>query len=65
METTQFTIIFWLQSFFEFIWALFNKKIIVIGGIDISLINIFEFVFVIWASREFIKVLLDRRGGEV
>lgn len=62
---TMENVTFYLQRFADIIWNLLNKDLISISGVDISLLNLFSFVFFAWAARNFFGVMLDRKNGEV
>lgn len=55
----------YIQMFSNLIWNLLNKDLFSISGVDITLLNMFSFVFFTWAARIFLKVMLDRKNGEV
>lgn len=63
MSKEEFTL--HLSEIVQFMWRLANRDLFTIGGIDISFMNLFAFVFTAWAGRNFFKVLLDRKNGEV
>lgn len=62
---TMENVTYYLHRFADIIWNLLNKDLISISGVDISLLNLFSFVFFAWAARSFFGVMLDRKNGEV